>query len=140
MRFEGRMFKDGEHWLIEIPALGAMTQGHDRKEALEMVQDLVETMANRDGFEVTVYPTGEESIEIDSSDVRTLTALFLRRQREQRGLTLAQVAERLNQKSLNAYARYEQGRSIPTVEKLEELLGAIAPEERWIWRLAKADS
>jgi len=37
------------------------------------------------------------------------------------------VARRLGQKSPNAYARYEQGRSVPTVEKLNELMRAIDP-------------
>ncbi len=27
MRLEGRLWKSGEHWLIEVPALAAMTQG-----------------------------------------------------------------------------------------------------------------
>jgi transcriptional regulator with XRE-family HTH domain len=35
--------------------------------------------------------------------------------------------ERLGVKSRNAYARYEQGVSVPTVEKLDELLRAVAP-------------
>ncbi|NJN36281.1 MAG: helix-turn-helix transcriptional regulator [Nitrospiraceae bacterium] len=67
-----------------------------------------------------------------------MTALFLRRQREKRGLTLAQAAERLQQTSRNAYARYEQGRAVPTVDKLEELLRAVAPEDKLVWRVAKA--
>ena len=62
--------------------------------------------------------------------------LLLRRQREKRGLTLGEAAQRLRQKSRNAYARYEQGKTAPSIEKLEELLDAIAPEQRLIWRLA----
>ena len=57
-----------------------------------------------------------------------MVSLLLRRQRQQSGLTLAQVAERLEAKSRNAYARYEQGVSVPTVDKLDELLRAIAPD------------
>jgi transcriptional regulator with XRE-family HTH domain len=34
------------------------------------------------------------------------------------------------------YARYEQGKSMPSVEKLDELLSAIAPDQRIVWRLA----
>ena len=63
-------------------------------------------------------------------------ALLLRRQRESRGLTLAEAAERLGQRSKNAYARYEQGKAMPTVEKLEELLQAIAPDQRIVWHIA----
>ncbi len=136
MRFEGRVWTDGEHWLIEVPALHALTQGYSKQEAYEMISDLVETMANKPGFEVTVYPLAGEGFEIGASDVKVLVALLLRRQREQRGITLAEAAARLQQKSRNAYARYEQGQAVPTVEKLEELLRAIAPDQQLIWRLA----
>jgi transcriptional regulator with XRE-family HTH domain len=34
----------------------------------------------------------------------------------------------LGAQSCNAYARYEQGSSVPTVEKLDELLRAVAPD------------
>ena len=48
MRFEGRVWKDGEHWLIEVPALHAMTQGYTREEAHGMIKDLIETIHDRD--------------------------------------------------------------------------------------------
>ena len=136
MRFEGRVWKDGEHWLIEVPALHAMTQGYTKKEAYEMIEDLVGTMANRPGVEVTVYPGAGDEFEIGANDVKVLVALLLRRQRERQGITLAEAAERLQQKSRNAYARYEQGQTVPTIEKLEELLQAIVPDQQLVWRLA----
>jgi transcriptional regulator with XRE-family HTH domain len=52
---------------------------------------------------------------------------MLRRLRSRAGLTLAQMAERLDAKSLNAWARYEQGRAVPTIVKLTELFAAVAP-------------
>jgi len=27
MRFEGRVWKDGKHWLVEVPMLDIMSQG-----------------------------------------------------------------------------------------------------------------
>ncbi len=56
-----------------------------------------------------------------------MIALMLKRQREAHRLTLIEVAQRLGQKSPNAYARYEQGKSLPTVEKLNKLMKAIDP-------------
>ena len=53
---------------------------------------------------------------------------LLHRQRTKHGLSLAEVAERLGAKSLNTYARYEQGKSVPTVEKFNQLLSAVSPE------------
>lgn len=136
MRFEGRLWKSGEHWLIEVPALAAMTQGRSRDEAFEMIRDLIETMVDEPGFEVTVEPGAEDRFAICANNVRLLVALFLRRQRERRGISLADAAERLHQRSRNAYARYEQGKAVPTVEKLEELLEAVAPDQKLVWRLA----
>ena len=54
MRFSGKIYKDGRFWLAEIPILDVMTQGHTRKGALEMAADMVETMANKEGFRVEV--------------------------------------------------------------------------------------
>ncbi len=136
MRFEGRLWKDGQHWLVEVPALNALTQGRSREEAYEMIKDLVETMADKPGFEVTVSSGAGDVFELGANEVRTLVALLLRRQREKSGVTLAEAAERLHQKSRNAYARYEQGRAVPTVEKLEELLRAVAPGREIVWNLA----
>ena len=136
MRFPGRVTKDGRFWLAEIPAFDALTQGRTKREALAMAEDLIETMADVSGFEVTAYPAGKEAFEIGANQLGTLVALLLRRQRERRGLTLAEAAERLGQRSKNAYARYEQGKAMPTVEKLEELLRAIAPDQRVVWHLA----
>ncbi len=51
-------------------------------------------------------------------------------------MTLAEVARRLGQKSPNAYARYEQGKSLPTVEKLYKLMKAIDPSFEPILKVA----
>ncbi len=56
MRFRGKVYQDGKFWLAEVPVLNTMTQGHTHKEALAMVKDLLETLANRPGFRVEVTP------------------------------------------------------------------------------------
>jgi predicted RNase H-like HicB family nuclease len=56
MRYQGRVYKDGTFWLAEIPVLDLMTQGKTRKEAYAMAVDMVETMVDRPGFQVTLYP------------------------------------------------------------------------------------
>ncbi len=136
MRFEGRVKKDGRFWLAEIPAFDALTQGRTKREALEMARDLLETMADTPGFKVTVYAARRDTFEVGANRVRIFLALLLRRQRESQGLTLAEAANRLGQRSRNAYARYEQGKAMPTVEKLEALLHAIAPDRKIVWRIA----
>ena len=128
MRFQGKLSRDGTWWLAQVPVFDAMTQGRSRKEAFDMIADWFMTMVDRKGFSVTIHPVGKHDFEVSSGDARAMIRLLLQRQRQKSGLSLAQAAQRLGAKSRNAYARYEQGVSVPTVEKLDELLRAIAPE------------
>jgi len=97
-----------------------------------MVEDLLETLANRPGFSVKVHPGTHGDFEVSATDTRGMISLLLRRQRERSGLSLAEAAERLGAKSRNAYARYERGTSVPTLEKLNELLHAVAPDQDFV--------
>jgi hypothetical protein len=126
MRFEGKLVRDGKWWLAEIPILEAITQGTTRKEALLMIADWLETMVNREGFRTTVFPRGRSEFEIAGSDTAAMTALLLRRRREASGQSLSEIASRLGSSSRNAYARYERGEAVPTVEKLDALLKATS--------------
>ena len=128
MRFSGKIFKDGKFWLAEIPILDLMTQGRTKKEAYEMVADMLETMVNREGFRIQVHKGTKNSFEVSSSEPKHMVSLLLQRKREISGLSLSQVASRLGTTSRNTYARYEQGRSVPSVEKLNELLHAVCPQ------------
>ncbi len=128
MRFSGKIFKDGKFWLAEIPILDLMTQGHTKKEAYAMVADMVETMVNKEGFKIEIHKGSKNSFEVSSLEPKHMVMLLLQRKRELSGLSLAQVANRLGTSSRNAYARYEQGRSVPSVEKLNELLHAVCPK------------
>ena len=95
MRVQGRIFKDGKFWLAEVPMLDAMTQGRTEEETLVMVKDMVETLAGRPGFSVTVHSCGDGDIELGSDDARSMAALMLRRQRARSGLSLAEAVQRL---------------------------------------------
>ena len=134
MRFSGRVFKSGKYWAVEVPILDVVTQGETKIEAYEMIADAIEILVNKNGFEIDVFPGKGDYFEISSSDVPALTAFLLKRQRSKQGLTLSDVAQRLGAKSLNAYARYEQGRSVPTVEKFSQLLAALSPESDFVLR------
>lgn len=92
-----------------------------------MTEDWFRTMIGRKGFTVAVEAVRDHEFEVFTADSRSMISLLLRRQRQKSRLSLAQVAERLGAKSRNAYARYEQGVSVPTVDKLDELLRAVAP-------------
>ena len=103
-----------------------------REEALAMVADLLETLAHRPGFAIHVHPGKHDAFEVSAADTRGLLSLVLRRQRERSGLSLAEAAARLGAKSRNAYARYERGTAVPTLDKLTELLQAVAPGQDFV--------
>jgi predicted RNase H-like HicB family nuclease len=132
MRLAGQVLKSSKFWAIEVPILGVVTQGRTKKEAFEMISDAIETLVNKKGFKMEVFPGKNSYFEVGSSDVATLTAFLLRRQRMKHGLTLLEVTERLGAKSHNTYARYEQGKSVPTIEKFNELLSAVSPDRDFV--------
>ena len=134
MRFEGNLVRDGKFWLAEISLLDAATQGRTRAEALTMIADWLETMVNQPHFKAEVHPRGKLEFEVSGSDAAAMTALLLRRRREASGASLRDVATRLGASSRNAYARYERGEAVPTVEKLDALLKATAPGEDFVIR------
>jgi hypothetical protein len=138
MRFRGRLQRDGQQWLAEVPVFDAMTQGRTRGEALEMIADWFASMVGRPRFVVRIVNVRGTDFEVAAADTRPMIGLLLRRQRQKSGLSLAAVAVRLGAKSRNAYARYEQGATEPTVEKLAELLGAIAPDRDILVDLSRA--
>ncbi|MFC1825149.1 helix-turn-helix domain-containing protein [Thermodesulfobacteriota bacterium] len=128
MRFPGKVYKDGKFWLAEITILDLMTQGRTKKEAYEMVADMLETLVNKEGFKVNVFKGKNNTFEVGSLESKHLVSLLLQRKREISGLSLSQVANRLGMSSRNTYARYEQGKSVPSVEKLNDLLHAVSPD------------
>jgi len=89
VRFSGRVYKEGKWWLAEIPVLEAMTQGRSRKEALEMVSDMMESMINKKGFKVEVLLGAKNEFEVGSKDIKPLIRLLLQRKRQTSGLSLS---------------------------------------------------
>jgi predicted RNase H-like HicB family nuclease len=134
MRFAGRVVKAGKWWAIEVPDLAAFSQGKTKKEAYTMIRDAIEAMIDKPGFSVDVHPGKGGYFEVGSSNGAALVAFFLKQQRGLSGKTLEQVVQNLGQTSVNAYARYEQGASVPTIDKLTELLRALEPNADFVLR------
>lgn len=134
---EGKIWKDGKFWLIEIPALDVLSQGKTRKDTLLMVENLIlemmktyfEDEISKD-FIVTVIDYKKNVIGITTNNNRLLLALSLIRQREKSGSTIREASKRLGSKSPNAYAQYERGKINISVDKYEELLIAANPFEK----------
>ena len=99
-----------------------------------MIADWLETMVNRPGFRAQVHPRRGNEFEVSGSDAAAMTALVLRRLRQASGSSLAEMASRLGTTSRNAYARYERGDAVPSVEKLDALVKAASPGEELVIR------
>lgn len=93
-----------------------------------MIADWFAALTDRRRLHLEIHERGPRRFEIGSDDAGVMIGLLLRRQRHKSGLSLAEVAERLGARSRNAYARYEQGVSVPTIDKLDALLRAVAPD------------
>ncbi|MEK7748220.1 MAG: helix-turn-helix transcriptional regulator [Nitrospirota bacterium] len=132
IRFQGRMWQDGKFWLIEVPLFDAMTQGKSRKDALNMIKDYFECLLDQKEVHVFVESIDDQILELWSDPIAPLFALLLQRQRQISGLSLAETAIRLGSRSPNTYGRYEQGKSVPSIEKFFELLDAVTPDKHWV--------
>ena len=99
-----------------------------------MIRDAIEAMIDKSKFRVDVYPGKGSYFEVGSVDETALVAFFLKQQRGLSGKTLEEVVKNLGQTSVNAYARYEQGASVPTVDKLTQLLRALEPDADFVLR------
>ncbi len=134
MLFEAKFEKSGKFWAIEAPLLGVVTQGKTKADALFMLGDAIEALINKEGFKASVTETGDGEAIVESTDSQALLAMALRELRRKSGQSLAEVSAKLGQSSRNAYARYEQGKAVPSADKLSELLGAVAPGYRFVIR------
>lgn len=114
-------------WEAAFPVVAIYTQGETKKETLAMVKDAFESLADG-AFEVAVSEAKDGHLVVESNRPSEFIPFILRRLRTASGKSLAEAAEALGHSSRNAYARYEQGASSPTVEKLVELLAAVAPD------------
>jgi hypothetical protein len=94
MRLSGKIKRVDRFWAVEIPILNVFTQGYTKKEAYIMVADAVESLVNKEGFKIKIFPGKNSYFEIGSSDAAVLIALLLRRQRTKYGLTLEEVSKK----------------------------------------------
>lgn len=131
MLFTGRVYKDGKFWIAESEAFDAMTQGSSRSEAIEMLKDWFVTLVDDKEFDlkITAHPSKQQILIEAIGGTASLIAMALVRERTKSGLSLREVAARLNLKSHNAYAQYERGAVEPSISQLEKILRAINPEK-----------
>jgi predicted RNase H-like HicB family nuclease len=135
MELEGKIWKSGKFWLVEVPAIEVMTQGRSKKEALRMIEDAIEGLIScyfpdEEGkFKILVNDYEKGIIGVSCSNNSLLLAFSLRRQREASKSTVREVSERLGSSSPNAYAKYEKGRTRISLDQYERLLQAVNPQK-----------
>lgn len=141
MELEGKVWKDGKLWLVEVPSLNIMTQGKTRKDALFMIEDAIIGLIkcyfkeeDGEGFKIHINDY-KNVIGIASTNTKLLMAFSLKRQREMSESTIQEVAERLGSKSPNSYAQYEKGKISISLDKYERLLEAVNPAHHPILRV-----
>jgi len=128
MMITGRLWKDGTWWLAESEIADVCTQGRSRKDAALMLADAFETLIDRPSCRVTVTDYGRAGgeVTVEASEPAALAAFVLQRLRQNSGKSLSEVAQAMGRASKNAYARYEQGRAVPTIEMFDDLLRAVS--------------
>lgn len=133
MEFVGKIWKDGNFWLVEVPVIDVCTQGRTRKEALIMIEDAILELLKSyfpdlNDFSLEIVDHAKNEIGIKASQSNIMLSFSLMRQREISKSTVRDVAKRLGSKSPNSYAQYERGRMRMTLDQYERLLGAVNPE------------
>ena len=132
----GKPAGKSHYWSICVPLLEVYTQGKSRADAFSMIKEAVEVTAGG-ALKVKVHPCGDH-FWIESDDDKKILAIMLRRKRQLCKLSLAQVAAALKKKSINSYARYEQGKVLPKPETLLEILAILSPAQKPLFKLGVA--
>lgn len=135
MELEGKIWKEGKFWLVEVSALDVCTQGRTRKEALLMIKDAIfelmtsyfssDTIHN---LKLDIVEYSKNLIGIKTSNNNLILSFSLIRQREISRSTIREVADRLGSASPNAYAQYERGKMSISLNQYERLLRAANPK------------
>ncbi|MGC1879310.1 MAG: helix-turn-helix transcriptional regulator [Rhabdochlamydiaceae bacterium] len=141
MELEGKIWKEGRWWIVEVPCLNITSQGKTKKNAFLMIKDAVfELMKSyfsdwSKEFNITVHDYKGDSFGLTSNDNKLLLSFLLIRQREESGLSIRDVAERLSSKNPNSYAQYEKGKMNFSINQYEKLMHAINPKRISILRV-----
>jgi hypothetical protein len=130
MMITGRLWKEGTWWLAESAIADVCTQGRSRRDVVRMLADAFETLIDRPSCKVTITDEGraDGDVTIEANEPAVLAAFVLQRLRQSSGKSLSEVARTMGRASKNAFARYEQGRAVPTIEMFDHLLRAVSSD------------
>ena len=126
--FKGKITRkdaSGFHGVL-IPDLGVFTQGKNLKDCLKMAKEAVDLTYD---VQSQVLSSGQTTFFVSANDSKKLIAGFLQTMRSNAGLSISEVAHRMGAKSKNSYAQYEQGKALPSLDKLDQLIRAMNPDQ-----------
>lgn len=142
MELEGKIWKEGKWWVVEVPCLNVSTQGKTQKNAFSMIQDAVFELIKSyfkeelwKEFRISIHDYRKGNFGLTSNDNKLLLSFLLIRQREESGLSIRDVAKRLSSKNPNSYAQYENGKMNLSIDQYEKLMHAINPNRTRILRV-----
>ena len=75
-RVVGKVWKDGDWWISEIPALDITTQGHDFLDSVTMAKDTIESLIGVKGFKAFFFIKKNNEFEIESNNKQLLMKLM----------------------------------------------------------------
>lgn len=129
MWLEGRVFKTADGWVAESEPLDIITQGKSRRDAMVMLKDAIEILAddNKHRLTVEVRQGADDAVFLGCPDIKAWFAFLLRRQRQIGGVTAQEAARRLGSRYKNAYSAYEQGKREPSINMMAKLIAAANP-------------
>jgi hypothetical protein len=132
MDFKPVIKKSGKYFLVAIKEIDATTQGFSMEEARMMAKDLLESL-----FLGYFDKKIEVESKVDCKGDLLLVApdqyavpLILRCLRLTKKITIEEINHVCGFKSPNAYAQYEKGRRMPSVEQFSRLLATMGAHLR----------
>ncbi len=130
MLFELKVRKEGFIWIAEFPLGGARTEGTTAETAMTALQRRFDEEIRREfgipGLIEERSSGGHYYLQTFSPSY--LFAVILRAQRQARGLSLREAADRAGLKSHSAWYQYEIGKRCPTLEQMCHFLIALGDE------------
>jgi len=128
MKLRGRVWKDGNYWVIEAPALNLSTQGKSKKDALFMIADAIRELLEKPDYVVRVEPEGKDEFALSVDEPAPLLGLMLNRLRMASGYSVQEFADKLGMKSRNGVYQFESGEHEPSFSTLRDVLAACGYE------------
>ena len=136
MKLEGKLLPPHEtkskYWAAEIPVIGLYTQGTRQQDAIAMVKDAIHSLNN--DLKVDITLENNSTFLVGCKNQKAFLAFIFSRIRIEKKLNTREAALKLNSKSPNTLGRYEQGKAIPRLDTLEEILKALNPKINLILR------